>query len=91
VKTTTRIGLVFCFCSFAALTSSTQSVAAEYYTYKDAQGNLVISNKTPPPGSTILRKHELPEAPQDDVAPPPEGAASQTNGESENPPPPSKQ
>ena len=40
--------------------------ATEYYTYEDAAGKLVISNKKPPSGSTILKKQDLPD-PADDA------------------------
>jgi hypothetical protein len=40
--------------------------ATEYYTYEDAAGKLVISNKKPPPGSRILKKQDLPD-PADDA------------------------
>jgi hypothetical protein len=40
--------------------------ATEYYTYEDAAGKLVISNKKPPPGSKILKKQDLPD-PGDDA------------------------
>jgi hypothetical protein len=35
--------------------------AADYFTYYDPAGKLVISNKEPPPGSKIIKKQDLPD------------------------------
>jgi hypothetical protein len=40
---------------------ATQVFAEDYYTYQDANGKLVISNKKPPAGSKILKTQDLPE------------------------------
>jgi len=55
VKITTTV-LIFAFLFF----STAQGQAEGHYIYKDAQGRLVISNQLPPPGSTVLRKIDLP-------------------------------
>ena len=39
----------------------TQGQAEEYYIYQDSSGELVISNKQPPPGSKIMKQQNLPE------------------------------
>jgi hypothetical protein len=77
MSTIVRTGLVtFCFL-FSTVALLPQSFAEEYYTYKDPCGRLVISNKTPPPGSTILKKYELPEAHPTKTQPPDEATGSQ--------------
>ena len=55
--------LNFAFCLFLLLgmASAARGLAEEYYTYQDANGKLVISNKKPPPGSTIIKKQDLPD------------------------------
>ena len=56
MKITTTV-LIIAFLFFL----TAQGQAEEHYIYKDAQGRLVISNQQPPPGSTVLRKFDLPE------------------------------
>ena len=41
---------------FLGLASVTQGRSEEYYIYQTAKGDLVISNKQPPPGSTIIKQ-----------------------------------
>ena len=41
---------------FFGLTVVTQGLAEDYYIYQTANGELVISNKQPPPGSTIIKQ-----------------------------------
>jgi hypothetical protein len=90
VKIVSRIGLVFCFYLFLAFTLVTHSEAEEFYTYKDPQGNLVISNKTPPPGSTVLKQQDLPRTPGAEVPQPQKGADPQPSGRPESAPEPPK-
>lgn len=90
MKTVTIIRLVFCLSLFLGLALATQGQAEEYYTYKDPHGNLVISNKTPPPGSNVLKMQNLPEATDPQVQQPHEGSDTQLNGHSEDSAQPSK-
>lgn len=46
---------------FFVLTLGTRAFAADYFTYFDSAGKLVISNKQPPPGSKIIKKQDLPD------------------------------
>lgn len=55
------ISFAFCFSLFLALAVPTQGRSEEYYIYQDPNGKLVISNNQPPPGSTIIKQHDLPE------------------------------
>jgi hypothetical protein len=63
----------------------TQGQAEDYYFYQTAKGDLVISNKEPPPGSKIMKQLNLPEDPQAE-----EPGKTQPNGQSEGSPKPSK-
>lgn len=90
MKIVTTIGLVFCFYVFLGLTLAGQGQAEEYYKYKDPHGNLVISNKPPPPGSNVLRKLDLPEANDPQVQQLQEGNDTELNGHSEGSAKPSK-
>ncbi len=71
------VGLATCFFLFLGMASAGQVLAEEYYTYRDADGKLVISNKKPPAGSKIIKQQDLPdlgenqsEKAQDSKAPP---------------------
>ena len=90
MKTLTRIGLVFCLYLFFALAFVAQGQAEDFFIYKDPQGNLVISNKPPPPGSSVLKKHDLPETPGPELSQPKEGADPQPNERSDSSPQPPK-
>ena len=57
MKSSTTVALIFAVLFFLAPAGE----AEEHYIYKDLQGRLVLSNQKPPPGSTILRKLDLPE------------------------------
>ena len=50
------LNLAFCFALFVGLAVVTQCQAEEYYIYQGPNGELVISNKQPPPGSKIIRQ-----------------------------------
>jgi hypothetical protein len=84
-----RIGLVTIFYVFSAVALLPNSYAdenyKEYYRYKDPYGRLVISNKTPPPGSTILKMHKLLEVGESQNTQPQPNADPQPNGPSQSP------
>src|SRR4029434_1280935 len=46
----------FCFAFLLGLAVVTQGQAEDYYIYQTAKGELVISNKQPPPGSKIIKQ-----------------------------------
>jgi hypothetical protein len=50
------LNLAFCFALFLGLAVATQSQAEGYYIYQAPNGELVISNKQPPPGSKIIKQ-----------------------------------
>jgi hypothetical protein len=45
-----------CFVFFLGLAVAAQGQAEDYYFYKGPKGELVISNKEPPPGSKIIKR-----------------------------------
>ena len=51
----TTLNLAFCFALFLGLLV-TQGQAEDYYFYEGPKGELVISNKEPPPGSKIIKR-----------------------------------
>ena len=61
----TEATLVALLVGFALVT---ESQAEDYYFYEGPKGELVISNKEPPPGSKIIRQHSWPEATDSEVA-----------------------
>jgi len=61
INARTSLSLVFCFYLILGLALTTQGRAEEYYTYRDPDGKLVISNKQPPPDSKIIRQQTLPD------------------------------
>jgi hypothetical protein len=73
-----------------AIALLTDSRAEEFYTYKDPEGNLVISNKAPPPGSIVLKKQDLPSVPGAEVPQPQQGADPQPSERSESSPQPAQ-
>ena len=50
------LNLALCFALFFALAVVTQGQAEDYYFYQGPSGELVISNKEPPPGSKIIKR-----------------------------------
>ena len=58
------LNLAFGFAFFLGLAVITQGQAEEYYIYQGPNGELIISNKQPPPGSKIIKQQNLPEASQ---------------------------
>lgn len=57
----TAIALVVCV-------FSTTARAADYYVYKDAAGRTVLSNQTPPPGATIVKRYDWADASHAEIA-----------------------
>lgn len=53
--------MVFSFAWFLAVAAVGRAYAGNYYTYQDANGNLVISNNAPPPGRKIIKTQTLSE------------------------------
>ena len=70
------MNLAFCFVLFLGLAVVTQGHAEDYYIYQGPNGELVISNKEPPPGSKIMRQlpgvtdKEVPQAQAEDPGKP---------------------
>ena len=68
--------LAVCFALFLGLAVVTQGQAADYYFYEGPKGELVISNKEPPPGTKIIKRlpgttdRETPQAQEPAKAPP---------------------
>jgi hypothetical protein len=50
------LNLAVCFALFLAFAVVTQGQAEDYYFYQGPNGELVISNKEPPPGSKIIKR-----------------------------------
>ena len=50
------LNLASCFALFLGLAVVTQGQAEDYYLYEGPKGELVISNKEPPPGSKIIKR-----------------------------------
>ena len=48
--------LAICLALFLGLTVVTQGLAEDYYFYEGPKGELVISNKEPPPGTKIIKR-----------------------------------
>ena len=84
----TALNLAIWFALFLSLAVAAQSQAEDYYFYKGQKGELVISNKEPPPGTKIIKRvpgttdRETPQA-QEPAKPPP-------NVQPESPPKPTK-
>jgi hypothetical protein len=67
----------------------TQGQAEDYYFYESPNGELVISNKQPTPGSKIIKQHRFPEATNSE-APQSQRNNPQPNMQKEDSPKPSK-
>jgi hypothetical protein len=65
------LNLAFCLALFLGLAVVTPGQAEDYYIYRDPDGKLAISNKEPPPGSKIIKRHNWPEATDSEVPPSP--------------------
>jgi hypothetical protein len=55
-KRGSTLNLAFGFALFLGLTAVTQPQAEDYYFFKGPKGELIISNKEPPPGSEIIKR-----------------------------------
>jgi len=72
----TALNLAVCFALFLGLALAAQSHAEDYYFYKGPKGELVISNKEPPPGTKIIKRvpgttaRETPQAQEPGKTPP---------------------
>jgi hypothetical protein len=70
------LNLALCFALFLGLAVVTQGQAEDYYFYQGPSGELVISNKEPPPGSKIIKQipgatdKEVPQAQEPGKTPP---------------------
>jgi hypothetical protein len=73
---------------FLGLAVVTQGQAEDYYIYQTANGDLVISNKQPPPGSKVIR--QLPGETDREVSQAQEPSKPQPNVQTEGSPKPSK-
>jgi hypothetical protein len=82
------LNLAFCFALFLGLAVITQGRAEDYYIYQTPNGELVISNKQPPPGSTIIK--QLPWGTDNEVQQSQPGNKPQPNEQTEGSPKPSK-
>src|SRR5215831_14084303 len=67
----TVLKLAVCFALFLGLATVTQGHTEDYYIYQTAKGELVISNKQPPPGSTIIKQLPGETAPAQEPGKPP--------------------
>jgi hypothetical protein len=82
------LNLAFCFALFLGLAVVTQGEAEDYYIYQTPNGELVISNKEPPPGSKIIK--QLPGETDKKVPPAQEPGKPPPNVQPEGSPKPSK-
>jgi hypothetical protein len=82
------LNLGVCFVFFLGLAVVTQSQAEDYYIYQTPKGELVISNKQPPPGSKVIK--QLPGETDREVSQAQEPVKPQPNGQTEGSPKPSK-
>src|SRR6266481_2476889 len=79
------VNLASCFAVLLGLAVATQAHAEDYYIFQAPNGELVISNKQPPPGSKIIKQQNLPEVTDSEVP-----QAQQRDGQTEGSPKPSK-
>src|SRR4030095_7897914 len=77
-----------CFALFLGLAVVTPAQAEDYYIYQTPKGELVISNKQPPPGSKIIR--QLPGETDKEIPQAQEPAKPQPNVQTEGSPMPTK-
>jgi hypothetical protein len=82
------LNLAFCFALFLGLAVITQGQAEDYYIYQAPNGELVISNKQPPPGSKIIK--QLPGVTDSEVPQSQQRNNPQPNGQIKGSPKPSK-
>ena len=82
------LNLAFCFVLFLGLAVVTQAHAEDYYIYQTTKG--VISNKEPPPGSKIIKRHSWPEVTDSEVTQSQPPSNPQPNVQPEGAPKPTK-
>jgi hypothetical protein len=78
------LNLAICFALLLGLAVVAEGRAEDYYFYEGRKGELVISNKQPPPGSKIIK--QLPSVTDTEVRQAQEPGKSQPNGQKETPP-----
>jgi len=61
INVRTTLKLIVSFSWFVVMALVGSAYAGDYYTYQDPNGNLVIANNPPPPGSKVVKKETLPE------------------------------
>jgi hypothetical protein len=84
----TSLNLASCFALFLGLAVVTQGQAEDYYIYETPNGELVISNKEPPPGSKIIK--QLPSVTDREVPQAKEPGKPQPNVQTQSSPKPTK-
>jgi Domain of unknown function (DUF4124) len=80
---------IYAFYLFLGIALATPGHAEEYYTYRDPDGKLTISNKRPPAGSKIIKQQNLPELADSPIQDPKESEDVRLNENSKasvNPP-----
>ncbi len=82
------LNLALCFAFFLVSLVVTQGQAEDYYFYQGPSGELVISNKEPPPGSKIIK--QIPGATDKEVPQAQEPRKTPPNVQTEGSPKPSK-
>jgi hypothetical protein len=73
---------IYAFYLFLGIALATQGQAEEYYTYRDPDGKLIISNKPPPAGSKIIKQQNLPEVADSQIQDTKESEDVRLNGNS---------
>jgi hypothetical protein len=84
----TTLNLASCFALFLGLAVVTPGEAEDYYIYQTPNGELVISNKEPPPGIKIIK--QLPGVTDKEVPQAQEPGKTQPNVQIEGSPKPTK-
>jgi hypothetical protein len=82
------LNLAVCFALFLGLRVIAQGQAENYYIYQTPKGELVTSNKEPPPGSKIIK--ELPGVTDKEVPQAQDPGKTPQHGQAESSPKPSK-
>jgi hypothetical protein len=79
--------LAFCFALFLGFAFATHGQAEKHYIYQGRDGELVVSNKEPPPGSIVIEQQSLPDGEFPQAL---ESAKPEPNGQAEGSPEPSE-
>jgi hypothetical protein len=82
-----RAALIALFLGLAAVT---QAQTEDYYIYQTPKGELVLTNKEPPPGSKIIKRISFPDTTDSEVPQPQQPTNPQPNVQPEGAPKPSK-